>query len=139
MARCGKCGETDEAEFYPSELKKSTGQWCKGCRSDYNRQRVADDRDYFLKHQRKRRIKTLDLLREYKAERGCERCGEKDPACLDFHHRDKAQKLYSISQEANRRNKGVETLMTEIQKCSILCANCHRKEEDRQRRTGAEQ
>ena len=55
---------------------------------------------------------------------GCVRCGEADPACLDFHHRDPTQKLGHIGEF---RKFGMERLLTEIAKCDVLCANCHRK------------
>mgnify|MGYP001607879339 CR=1 FL=1 len=56
---------------------------------------------------------------------GCVKCGEKDPACLDFHHRNgKADKLGHIGVI---RRFGLSRLHAEIAKCDILCANCHRK------------
>ena len=56
---------------------------------------------------------------------GCIKCGEKDPACLDFHHRNgKADKLGHIGVI---RRLGIDRLYAELVKCDVLCANCHRK------------
>ena len=55
---------------------------------------------------------------------GCLRCGESHPACLDFHHRDPASKIYAVT-DATRFWK-LEKLAKEIEKCDVLCANCHR-------------
>ena len=56
---------------------------------------------------------------------GCIRCGEQDPACLDFHHRNgKDDKLGDIG---TFRKFGKARLLAEIAKCDVLCANCHRK------------
>lgn len=55
---------------------------------------------------------------------GCIVCGEKDPACLDFHHRDPSQKEGHIGEF---RRFGKQRLLDEIAKCDVLCANCHRK------------
>lgn len=55
---------------------------------------------------------------------GCIRCGEKHPACLDFHHRDPSIKEGHIGEF---RRFGKQRLLTEIAKCDVLCANCHRK------------
>lgn len=56
---------------------------------------------------------------------GCLVCGEKHPACLDFHHRDgKTDKLGDIG---TMRHFGIKRLNAEIAKCDVLCANCHRK------------
>ena len=65
---------------------------------------------------------------------GCIRCGEKYPACLDFHHRNgKADKLGHIGLI---RRFGLDRLRAELAKCDVLCANCHRKLhwEERQRK-----
>jgi len=64
-------------------------------------------------------------LDDYKAERGCSHCSESDPRCLDFHHRDPAEKEFDIAKRVRART--LASLMPEIAKCDILCANCHRK------------
>ena len=55
---------------------------------------------------------------------GCRNCEESDPVCLDFHHID--EKVSSVSTlVAERRSLG--TIQRELQKCELLCANCHRE------------
>lgn len=46
-----------------------------------------------------------------------------DIACLDFHHL--KDKEFNISNEI--RNLSIENLKKEINKCVVLCSNCHRK------------
>lgn len=58
---------------------------------------------------------------------GCARCHETNPACLDFHHVDKAEKEMAVGKMISfgyARNR----IKNEIEKCIVLCANCHRKE-----------
>ena len=57
---------------------------------------------------------------------GCHFCGELEPVCLDFHHRNPAEKVFNI---ASCGNGGitVEMVAAEIAKCEVVCANCHRK------------
>lgn len=43
---------------------------------------------------REKRIKAW--LREYKESLGCEACGEKHPACLEFHHTNRQEKRFAI-------------------------------------------
>ncbi len=70
----------------------------------------------------KKRI--FEWVKRYKEERGCKYCGEKFWACLEFHHKNK-DKEFIIS---NARNgSGFSRLKKEIEKCDIVCANCHRK------------
>lgn len=72
---------------------------------------------------RARRKKRL-WIREYKASLGCTDCGNMDHRVLDFDHRDRSSKSFGISSMVER--VGFATLMEEIQKCDIRCANCHR-------------
>jgi len=70
-----------------------------------------------------------EFLREYKATHPCIECGESDPVVLDFHHRDRTQKAFTVAHRAGRI--GQATLLKEIEKCDILCANCHRRHTSR--------
>lgn len=45
--------------------------------------------------------------------------------CLDFHHRDKKNKDYTIGRMA-RDCGGMRKVKREISKCMIVCSNCHR-------------
>ena len=56
----------------------------------------------------------------------CSLCGETHPACLQFHHRNPAEKQFDIALAA-RKKPSLETLMAEVAKCEVLCANCHAK------------
>ena len=75
---------------------------------------------------RRRRIRRW--VYEYKLESaGCIGCGESDPACLDFHHRDPDKKRMAVSKLVTFGHR-IETIRTEIEKCELLCANCHAHE-----------
>jgi 5-methylcytosine-specific restriction endonuclease McrA len=63
---------------------------------------------------------------ELKATLRCAKCGESDPACLEFHHKNPAQK--KIMPSELRRGYGKRTVEEELAKCIPLCVNCHRKE-----------
>lgn len=63
-----------------------------------------------------------------KVERGCKKCGyNAHPNALDFHHRPGVLKLFTLGGPgfANRSWAAIEE---EIEKCDVLCANCHRIE-----------
>src|SRR6266550_7255514 len=55
----------------------------------------------------------------------CIKCGESDPIVLEFHHRDRLSKAFTIAHRLNRIS--IETALKEIAKCDVLCANCHRR------------
>jgi len=73
----------------------------------------------------KRQINYSYLI-SLKIENGCCKCGEKHPACLDFHHRNPDDKEIEISKVAD--HWGLVKLKKEVEKCDVLCSNCHRKE-----------
>jgi|TARA_B100000085_G_C18439025_1_gene469954 hypothetical protein len=63
------------------------------------------------------------ILKEHK-EVPCASCGESYPyQCMDFHHRNPAEKEFTVSAINGTR----EQLETEISKCYVLCCMCHRK------------
>lgn len=85
-----------------------------------------------LKKQRQRRRDRLrQWIRKLKEETGCSRCGEKHYACLDYHHKNPAQKLFCISRSLINAISKVRVIQ-EIAKCELLCANCHRKEHNQE-------
>jgi hypothetical protein len=60
---------------------------------------------------------------ELKSKLQCSRCGFSHPAALDFHHetRDNHKSVYRLASSGLYKQA-----IREIQKCSVLCANCHR-------------
>lgn len=58
-----------------------------------------------------------------KSRKKCAHCGESRPYMLDFHHPDRDDKISCISRLWTH---GSRSLDTEISKCVVLCANCHR-------------
>lgn len=63
---------------------------------------------------------------ELKLDRRCTKCGESHIACLDFHHIQ--EKIDNIGTMVRDKQYSIEDLKLEIDKCIILCSNCHRKE-----------
>ena len=109
---------------------------CKKPKSDaefYTKKKFAGSKDYlssFCKNCDIKRIRlSLKSLRirmvEYKGSR-CIKCGyHKCINALEFHHRDRKQKEYRLS---SARSFSLR-VKTELDKCDLLCANCHREVE----------
>lgn len=74
--------------------------------------------------QAKRRKEFKDWFNEFKKDLKCSECGFNHPAALDFHHVNPNEKEYSIAYLKHLGSK--EKLLQEVDKCIVLCANCHR-------------
>lgn len=99
---CKYCGETEPAKFY--QRMKTT---CNKCHGKGIEQKRIDKR--------------LDAI-AYKGGK-CEKCGyDKYRGALEFHHKDPTQKdPYGL------RAYNSDRLFAEVDKCLLLCANCHRE------------
>jgi len=75
----------------------------------------------------RRRAELRSWLNDRKADSGCARCDESDPGCLDFHHDDPEEKDDEITKLVTA-GYGKDRLQAECEKCTVLCANCHRKQ-----------
>lgn len=71
------------------------------------------------------REKQKQLFQDWKIKQSCQVCQENTPECLDLHHLNPKEKEYSIGSLSSRIK--FERLMQEIEKCVVLCSNCHRK------------
>lgn len=76
------------------------------------------------RHVKKRRSKLKEELVEYKGGR-CEICGyNKCIEALEFHHLNREEKDFTISSYSNL---SIDKLKKEVDKCILVCANCHRE------------
>lgn len=67
------------------------------------------------------RRKKKEILIEYKGGK-CQKCGyDKCPDALQFHHIDANTKVIEIG----GFRYSLERLMKEVDKCKLLCSNCH--------------
>lgn len=81
----------------------------------------------------KRRRKLKELAIEYKGGR-CKHCGyHRCHAALEFHHLDPNEKDFGIA--ANGATRSFDKLKKELDKCIMLCSNCHREEHEKLRET----
>ena len=113
--KCKSCFAIKPIEyFYPQKAynkEKTYNTWdcnCKECRIK-------------ISTKRRQKIKREAIL--YLGGK-CEDCGENRdiPSIYDFHHKDPNQKDFSIGKQA----KSFESIKKELDKCSLLCAVCHR-------------
>lgn len=109
MRICPTCKRSEIAtKFY-----KGKQSYCKEC----NHQNT-------LARQRKFKEKCI----RYKGG-SCRKCGyDKCIAALEFHHRNPNEKEFHLSKFRHTSwEKNKEVVQAELDKCDLLCANCHRE------------
>lgn len=75
----------------------------------------------------KRMIRNRKFVRDYKQNKKCEICGyNKYPELLIFHHKNKEEKNKGVN-ILMKTLKNLEIIKIEIDKCLLLCSNCHRE------------
>ena len=99
---------------------------CDTCRSIKAERMVRYNKRHGYADAKRRYRERRAWWREIRSQYSCQECGEAHPATLDFHHRDPSQKLFTIAAAAASR-MAKEKVLAEIEKCDVLCANCHRK------------
>lgn len=107
----------------PSSLRKNGNRFCsQKCRK--NSAQIST---------KNRRKKISDEFSSFKQGIGCKRCGFCEcGACLDFHHKDPLSKITRLS--AGLWRYSPNKFKTEMEKCVLLCKNCHYRIHNEQRR-----
>jgi hypothetical protein len=72
----------------------------------------------------RRKKNRLFYLKE-KSKLKCSRCNENHISCLEFHHLDPSKKESNVSCLSGY---SYQRIKKEMEKCIILCSNCHKKE-----------
>ena len=126
---CGRCGQSKSlaAFAWRRRAKGQRDNYCRPCRAAYGREHYLANRSRYIAEAKRRKDAELDrrirFLLDFFASNPCADCGEADPRVLEFDHlRDK---VFGIS--AGIRDRNWQSVLDEIAKCEVVCANCHRR------------
>lgn len=128
MKKCFKCGIIKNISEFNKHSKRKDGlqSSCRECNGKYLEKHYKDNKQYYYNKTKEYKQININWLIKIKENLKCSKCGESHIACLDFHHLDPAGKEYGISHMAYS-GMSKESILKEIEKCIILCSNCHRK------------
>ena len=90
------------------------------------RAHYAANKEQYAQRNANQRKRNQDFVLDYLNTHPCVDCGEKDPRCLQFDHRDRTLKEFNVSKMI-RDGYGIDRMLAEIVKCDVRCANCHAK------------
>lgn len=128
---CSLCKEQKlVSNFNKCKITKSGLQSrCRDCEKKRSKKYYRQNRIKALKTSHKRRLLYVQRDREfvlaYLRSHSCIDCGEADPIVLEFDHV-RGKKINSISYMVSR-GISINKIETEIAKCEVRCANCHRR------------
>lgn len=134
---CPKCEtEKDISEFGPNKSRKDGVQsFCKACRPSYMKQwydkETSQRREVANASRNIKRSEYRAKIKEYLRNHPCIDCGNSDIEVLEFDHKDASTKLFAIGENITK-GLGWDRIFTEMKKCDVRCANCHRKKTRRQ-------
>lgn len=108
---CSKCFEIKPlSEFHKNGFDSKGNQkyrgYCKDCANRIEKERYRKKKAFIDEQKEK-----------------CAKCGDVRTYVLDFHHKDPTVKEFTIGQI---KKGSQELIQHEIDKCIVLCANCHR-------------
>lgn len=129
MRRCGRCKKEKPLDDF-AWRRRARGQrdnYCRPCRAEYKQEHYAANRERYIESAMKRKKMLIsertEFLIAFLRQHPCVDCGEDDPVVLEFDHlRDKE---FAISQ--GLRDREWQSVLDEIAKCDVVCANCHRR------------
>jgi len=109
------------------QAKGQRDNYCRPCRADYKHEHYANNRARYVEQAGRRRQsmllqRTIQLVAFFRSH-PCADCGETEPVVLEFDHR--GDKTVEITRGI--RERSWSAVLTEIDKCDVVCANCHRR------------
>ena len=110
---CTKCGRELPLDHF-NWRNKATGSRradCKECHSGYMKQKYQEKKE---------------IIQELKSKCKCAKCGDSRGYVLDYHHINPKEKETTIARMTSN-NYELNKVYNEIEKCVVLCSNCHRE------------
>lgn len=120
MERKCLCGETDLSKF--SKKKNKPQYTCKECHKIYRKKHYEENKAKYIAKACVYRQKVRDRISDLKS-KPCADCKVQYPSyVMQFDHIS-GKKIATISKMAGEVS--IKKLYDEIEKCEIVCANCH--------------
>lgn len=123
---CSVCKEEKLLSGFRKDKTQKSGYQprCKVCVRSAINSSYARYKNKVIANNHARQRETRALLLEYKQAHGCNLCLERSVVCLDFHHLDPSQKDFQLSSVSTQC---WERVLEEVNKCILVCKNCHAK------------
>jgi hypothetical protein len=123
---CTKCSLLKSLVEFNKRASSKDGRQsqCKICNKTNLKKHYGCNKDYYIERNKQRRKELREFIISLKL--SCLICKEKEHCCLEFHHVDSDTKDFVLAEAANRMISK-EKILEEIEKCVVVCSNCHKK------------
>lgn len=136
MKNCNYCGLYLPAEAFNwrNRLLGIRHKTCRNCQHNRQKQWYEKHKDEHKKNVLVRKVSARQEARQfvldYLSTHPCIQCGESDPIVLEFHHVGGKEREISFMITGGYP---IAKIQSEIAKCQVLCANCHRRKTVKER------
>lgn len=124
MKVCSSCKENKDLDDfnYKNKKRQTRNSICKDCMKSYRKKHYTENKETYIKQKDARSLKYRLEFYGWLQTQKCVDCGNDDFRVLELdHQRDKS---YNISEKI--AYTPFKTIMKEVEKCEVVCANCHR-------------
>lgn len=125
MKVCSTCKTEKSLDDFSNKKSAKDGKnsSCKECTRATVRRHYENNKEYYLDKNERVKNDNRERVWKFLKENPCMDCGEQDPLLLEFDH---------LSDKTNNVSTMVcsttwPIIQKEIDKCEVVCANCHRK------------
>ena len=124
---CTKCRQKKPVD--QSNVKNRRTQqrhsYCKVCMYQCQKDYYAKNPKAQIRRSLRWRKQQVKWVTRLKIGKPCMDCQHMfPPCCMDFDHRPGVEKCFSVAEGAQRASRA--SILAEIEKCDLVCANCHR-------------
>ena len=95
---------------------------CKSCHSEYRKKHYQNNKQKYIEKSKKNKDLYKKEFYDWLSQHSCLDCGINDFRVLEFDHL--GDKNFTIGHKIGVMK--LSSLMEEINKCDIVCANCHK-------------
>lgn len=123
MKICKKCNKEKELDSFNNKGKGRKQPYCRECQKLWFKQHYEANKPHYLAKAKKKNDSLRQLILEAK-NKPCMDCNMSYPYyVMEFDHRE--NKKFHLATAHN--NKGKNAIILEIEKCDVVCSNCHKE------------
>lgn len=111
------------SDFFASRNDRSIPfqHTCKVCQKEIRKSHYQNNKDKYINKSKQWRKEQKIIFHQWMKDKHCIDCGISDIRVLEFDHLE--NKSFNISEAIGKLK--LDTLLKEIEKCQIVCRNCH--------------